>query len=154
LQAKASVGQELYRFFRESEDIIKNFEGFDELLERRLTEFLRNNLTEGLEGYLKWMKKRADQIPLENQTDKTLCVCFLKGKKGYNIYPWLRIALPNNFDIVLLYDEFERIVNAAIDDVRNGRADLSLRLGVERLVYELAESYIKLKEGGAEPKNM
>ncbi|MGD0331083.1 MAG: hypothetical protein ABSB40_11700 [Nitrososphaeria archaeon] len=154
MQAKASVGRELLRFFQESEDILENFEGFDELLERRLTELLRNDLTEGLEGYLRWMKKRADNISLANETDKNMCVCFIKGKKGYNIYPIHRIALPNNFDIVLLYDEFERIVNAAIDDVQNGRADHSLRLSVEKLVYDLAESDINQWVGGAEPKNV
>ncbi len=137
---------------KESEDIIENFEGFDELLERRLTEFLRNDLTEGLEGYLKWMKIRADKIPLENETDKTMCVCFIKRKKGYKIYPMPRTRpLP---EMVMLYDEFEQIVNGAIDAVRNGKDDLFLRLGVEKLVYDLAETYIKQKEGGAEPKNV
>jgi len=152
LKAEASVEQELYQFTEESEATIVTFEGFEELLERRLTEFLRNDLTEGLEAYLGWMKKRADNFPLENETDKTMYVCFIKGEKGYNIYPMVRTGpLP---EIVLLYDEFEWIVNVAIDGIRNGRADHCLRLGVEKWVYDLAESYIKQKEGGAELKNV
>jgi len=152
LKAEASVERELYQFMEESEDIIETFEGFEELLERRLTELLRNDLTEGLEGYLRWMKKRADNFPLENETDKTMYVCFIKEEKEYNIYPIPRTG--PLLGMVLLYDEFEWIVNTAIDGVRNGRADHLLRFGVEKLVYEFAETYIKQKEGGAEPKNV
>jgi hypothetical protein len=155
LQAKADLGRELHKFTRESEDIIKNFEGFEELLERRLTEFLRNDLTESLESYLGWMKKRADKYPLENETDKTMCVCFIKEKKGYHIYPMLRAALPKNLPhIVLLYDEFERIVKGIIDGVRDGKWDLYLRWDIERLLYFFAKFHIKIKEDEAGLKNV
>lgn len=152
MKAKASVERELYQFMEESQDIIENFEGFEELQERRLTDLLRNDLTEGLEGYLRWMKKRADNFPLENETDKTMYVCFLKEEKEYNIYP---ISRKGPFlGIVLLYDEFEWIVNNAIEGVRNGRADRLLRWDAQKLVYEFADAYIKQKEGGTELKNV
>ena len=48
------------------------------------------------------------------------------------------------------YDEFEKIINLAIEDIRNGEADYALMWTVEELAYNFAEVYLKLKEQGAQ----
>ena len=48
------------------------------------------------------------------------------------------------------YDEFEKIINQAIEAIRNGEADYALMWTVEELAYNFAEAYHKLKEEGTQ----
>jgi len=127
------------------------FEEFEALQKKRLTELLRNMLSGELELYLDYLKDQAKKIPPEDDTEGNIFVSLKKQRNKYVILPVRRLRPSHQMTLIIYYDELEKIINQAIEDIRNGEADGALMWTVEETIYNFAEAYLKLKKEEAEP---